>query len=291
MDLFAPVLALIGGGAIGAAIGGAVLAAQDWSGARFRAGLAIAFCLGAGLGYLVVAGPPSLDFAHFLPRLGPPSASEETERVLKTYYPDDYAAAKSTVDTLKATGASDAQTQSALRKVALSLMQRQMPLASTENALAYLDVAKDEQALLSKNPDLCYQVVMQPTPDALDQLQAALPDDLKKREASLALKLLEQTATAPQPARMTADLDSKIQIWTRDAVWGLSFDERDALQSGGALRSKAGCEVVGNYLRMLSMIGGTDAAEAYKSLSEKGLQRVNEQTPSYGSSFPAAPAT
>jgi hypothetical protein len=150
-----------------------------------------------------------------------------------------------------------------------------MPLASTENALAYLDIAKDEQEALSADPDLCYRVLIAPTPDAFDELQQKLPPDLREREAHLTVKMLEQTATAPQPAKMTDDLKGRIDIWTRDAVWGLSFEERDALKGGGALQSKAGCDLVGNFLRPLDLMGGTDAAETYKALSTQGLQSLN----------------
>jgi hypothetical protein len=32
---------------------------------------------------------------------------------------------------------------------------------------------------------------------------------------------------------------------------------------------------VGNFLRPLDLMGGSDAAEAYKALSEKGLQSLS----------------
>jgi hypothetical protein len=114
-----------------------------------------------------------------------------------------------------------------------------------------------------------------PTPEAFDELQQKLPPDLRAREAHLTVRMLEQTATAPQPAKMTDDLKSKLDIWTRDAFWGLSFEERDALKGGGALQAKAGCDLVGNFLSPLDLMGGPDAAEAYKSLSAKGLSQIS----------------
>jgi hypothetical protein len=274
-DYLAPALALFGGGALGAALGGVLLFGTQWSGARLRGSIGAAAGFGAMLGLVATYGVPTPGLAFHLPRLLPPSDAEEMERVLKTYYPDDYAAAQSTMLTLKATGASDQQVRDAERKIALPLLQRQMPLASTENALAYLDIAKDEQQALSADPDLCYRVLIAPSPEAMDELPQKLPADLKAREAHLMVQLLEQTATHPQPAKMTDDLDGKLKIWIRDAYWGLSFDERDALQGGGSLQSKAGCDMVGNFLRPLDLMGGTDAAEAYKALSEKGLQSFN----------------
>jgi outer membrane lipoprotein SlyB len=274
-DLIAPDLAFIWGGVLGAAVGGFALFAANWSGARLQGGIAACAVAGALLGMTVTRGLQTPAFASFAAGIGIASDDAEMERVLKTYYPDDYAQASATERTLKATGASDVQVKDALRKVAMSLMQRQMPLASTDNALAYLDIAKDEQEVLSADPDLCYQVLIAPTPDAFDQLQQKLPPDLRAREAHLTVKMLEQTATAPQPAKMTDDLDGRIKIWIRDAYWGLSFDERDALKGGGGLQSKAGCDLVGNFLRPLDLMGGTDAAETYKALTTQGLQQFN----------------
>jgi hypothetical protein len=116
---------------------------------------------------------------------------------------------------------------------------------------------------------------MTPSAESMDELEQKLPADLKAREADLMVKLLEQTATHPQPAKMTDDLDSRIKIWIRDAYWGLSFDERDALKGGGSLQSKAGCDLVGNFLRPLQLMGGADAAETYKAITTNGLQQFN----------------
>jgi hypothetical protein len=157
-----------------------------------------------------------------------------------------------------------------------SLMKRQMPLANDENTLALLGVAQDEQAFMAKNnPSLCYRVTMEPSADAQDELVASMPDDLRQREETLGLKLLQQTATAPQPPKPSEDLDGKLKMWALDAFNGLSFEERDALRDGGELRDKAACEAVGNLINMLAMMGGTDAVEAYKALSARGLQHMS----------------
>ena len=273
LDIVAPSVALIWGGVLGAGVGALALFAANWSGARLQVGIAACAIGGALLGRTIILLLQTPAFASFAAGAGLASDDAQMERVLKTYYPDDYAQAVSTEQTLKATGASDLQIKGALRKIAMSLMERQMPLASTENALAYLDIAKDEQEALSADPDLCYRALIAPTSDSFDEMQQKLPPGLVAREAHLTVKMLEQTATAPQPAKMTDDLKGKLDIWTRDAFWGLSFEERDALKGGGSLQSKAGCDLVGNFLRPLDMMGGADAAEAYKALSEKGLQQ------------------
>ena len=275
VSLIAPNLAIIWGGVIGAGAGALALFSASWSGVRLQAGVAACAIAGATLAYGAAIAWQSPEFKSFAAGAGLASDDAEMERVLKTYYPDDYAEAQATEQTLKATGASELQTKTALRKIAISLMQRQLPLASTENALAYLDIAKDEQAALSDDPELCYRVLFAPTPEALDEMRQKLPPDLVAREAHLTVKLLEQTATAPQPAKMTDDLKGRMAIWTRDAFWGLSFEERDALKGGGSLQSKAGCDLVGNFLRPLDMMGGADAAETYKAVSAEGLQQIH----------------
>jgi hypothetical protein len=273
-DIMVPALALLGGGAVGAALGGVAMLRSEWTGARLRGAIASCALVGAVFGLVATVGIPMPALASLLPKFGSAAAEQDTERVLKAYYPDDYAQVQSTESTLKATGASEAQVSAALHRQMLALMQRQMPLANDENALAYLEVARNEQAFMKTRPDLCYRVVMEPSPDALDELASTMPDDLKQREAHLALKLLEQTATAPQPPKPSEELDGKLKIWSWDAFNGLSFEERDALKSGGELRGKAACDAVGNLLDMLSMMGGADAVEAYKALSAKGMQRM-----------------
>ena len=275
-DIVVPALALLGGGAVGAALGGAALARTDWNGGRMRGAIAGCALVGAVFGLVATVGVPMPALASLLPKFSTSPMGDDTERVLKTYYPDDYAQAQSTQSTLKATGASQAQITAAVHRQMISLMQRQLPLASDENTLAYLAVARDEQVFMAKNnPGLCYRVTMEPSVAAQDELVASMPDDLKQREANLGLKLLQQTATAPQPPKPSADLDGKLKIWAMDAFNGLSFEERDALRDGGELRDKAACEAVGNLINMLVMMGGTDAVEAYKALSAKGLEHMS----------------
>ena len=55
---------------------------------------------------------------------------------------------------------------------------------------------------------------------------------------------------------------------------GLSFDDRDALTKGGADHDKAACEMYGNLLRIIAFSGPTEAGEALKAITVKGLQRM-----------------
>jgi hypothetical protein len=275
-DILVPVLALLGGGAVGAAVGGVALMRSDWSGGRLRGAIASCAVVGAVFGLVATVGLPMPALASLLPKSSSLAMGDDGERVLKTYYPDDYAQVQSTESTLKATGASQAQIAAAVHRQMIALMQRQMPLASNENTLAYLAIARDEQVFMARtNPNLCYRVSMEPSVAAQDELVASMPDDMRRREATLGLKLLEQTATAPQPPKPSEDLDGKLKIWAWDAFNGLSFEERDALKGGGELHDKAACDAVGNMINMLVMMGGTAAVEAYKALSAKGLQQMS----------------
>lgn len=275
LDIVAPNVALIWGGVAGAGVGAIALFAANWSGARLQVGIAACAVAGAVIGRTAVLCLQSPAFASLAAGAGMASDEAQMERVLKTYYPDDYASAQAEIQAMKATGASDDQMKDAVRRIALPLLQRQMALASTENALAYLDIANEEQQDLSADPDLCYRVLMAPTPDAMDEMERKLPADVKAREAGQMVKLLEQTATQPQPAKLTGDLDARLKIWVVDAYNGLSFEERDALKGGGPLQAKAGCDMVGNFLRPLTLMGGSDAAEAYKALYTGGLQNFH----------------
>jgi len=234
--------------------------------------------LGAGLGYFVIARPanPSLpSLAEMVPGFGEASDAVNMERVLKTYYPDDYAQAMAALDDLKSGRATQDDTERTLRTLAFPLMLRQLPLASTDNTSAYLAITRDEQALLAKDPELCGRIMDNPDPDALHDMAAAMPEQLRQREAHLAIQVLEQTATHPQPPSPKPDTDQELTIWARDAVNGLSFEERDALRAGGSQgHAAAECKVFGNLLFTLANDYPPDAAEVYKALIAKGAAHL-----------------
>jgi hypothetical protein len=278
MVVVAALLFLSGGGALGVALGATL---NVLTGGQARGAIPACAALGGALGVVMMLAVPTPELTSFLSRFGGAPTEEETQRVLKDHYPDDYAQVQATERTLTATGASQAQINAALHHQMLTLMQRQMPLASDENALAYLAVARDEYDFMKSNPDLCYRVTMQPSADTEAELVNAMPGYMREREERLELKLLEQTATAPQAPKPSKDLDGKLKMWAWDAVSGLSSDERAALQQGGELGGKAACHAVGDMLEMISW-SGSDAVEAYKALSAKGFDRMSdvEQTPS-----------
>jgi hypothetical protein len=288
MVVYVALFALVGGGALGAALG---VALNVLTGGRARAAILLFAVLGGAFCAVMTVTLPMPALTSALSSLGGAPTDEETQRVLKAYYPDDYAQTQATQRTLTATGASQAQINAALHHQMLALMQRQMPLASDENARAYLAIARDEYEFMKSNPDLCYRVTMEPSADTEAELANVLPSDLQIREQRLGLKLLEQAATAPQPPKPSQELDGKLKMWAWDAVSGLSSDERTALQSGGELRGKAACHAVGDMLEMISW-SGPDEVEAYKALSAKGFDRMSDvdQTPSVQLSGVSSPA-
>ena len=93
-DILVPALALLGGGAVGAALGGAALFRTDWTGDRLRGAIAGCALIGSVLG-LVASGVPMPALASLLPRFPSAPTQADGERILKTYYPDDYAQARS----------------------------------------------------------------------------------------------------------------------------------------------------------------------------------------------------
>ncbi len=268
----------MGGPGVIAAAAAAGLAKATGADRQIGAMAAVAALLGAGLGYFAIARPamPSLpSLAELVPGFGEADDAVNMERVLKTYYPDDYVQAKTALDDLKSGRATKDDTERTLRTIAFPLILRQLPQASTDNVAAYLAITRDEQALLAKDPDLCGRMMNDPDPDTLHDMAAAMPQQLRQREAHLAIQVLEQTATHPQPPSPKADTERELSIWAMDAVNGLSFEERDALRAGGSqLHAAAECKVFGNLLYTLVNDYPPDATEVYKALLAKGVTRL-----------------
>jgi hypothetical protein len=170
-------------------------------------------------------------------------------------------------------GASRAEMETTVRSMALPLVQRQFALASTDNADAYYDIVVEEQKLMAQRPDLCLRSMTSPSAATASEIEAAMPGDLKGRETRLVVKLLEQTATRPQPAHPPVDIDQKLTIWSRDAYDSLSFEERDALKGAGGADAQgaAACKVMGALLGMMAFFSPEDKAETFKALEAKGL--------------------
>jgi hypothetical protein len=263
-----------------AAIGGVIGAAlaqplKLTGGGKYGAG-AVGAGLAAVVGFFAVAPGSMTALGSLAPKVGAAYDAVELERVLKAYYPSDYRQVQSTLAALKARHASEAETVDALGAIEIPLMARRLPLASSKNTLAYIDLVRDEQAVLAQDPELCLRVMENPGPGSRREMNAAMPDALKRREMRLAIKVLEQTAVSPQQPRPSRDVDQKMQVWSQDAVGSLGFDGRGDLAgaSGTVARAKASCKVFGSLLQIMAGSSPDDAVEVYKALAEKGAQRT-----------------
>jgi hypothetical protein len=273
-------LTTAGAGAIGAAIAGALAGALKWEGGRLTAVMSAGVFLGAGLGFVAAepSAPPPLSApgpqVDLLAKMGGDDA--KLARVLKTYYPSDWSQVQSILAAKGAGGVQDAEARRALSAVALPLMMRQLQLANTKNVTAYLVMTRDELKVLARKPELCLAMMTEPGPDSTAHMAAAMPDDLNARDQSLAIKVLEQTATHPQPPHPSGNTDQKLALWTRDAVWSLSYNERDALSGadGPRAQGKAYCKALGSLFNTLILDHPRDAAEAYKVLAARGAARM-----------------
>lgn len=266
-----PVMVLLIGGAAGALSGVVLLFVTDWSGDKLRGAFRACAALGALLGLAVTYGVPTTSLA-FQNWLTPPSVQGEMERVLKAHYPDDYAHLETTVREMRASGASDDQMRTTVQQIGAPLVHRQMMLATTDNALAYLHILSQEQQALSADPEFCYRALVEEDSEALGELEHRLPADLVAREARLQVKLLEQTATQPQPLQVTPELKGKLGIWVGGVLNGLLPEERAALDADGPLHAKARCDLIGGLLRQLDQTGGSDGADAFKALIGPGVR-------------------
>jgi len=274
VDLLPIGLSVGGAAAICAAAAGALAGGVRWTGARLGMAVAAGALAGAVVGGATFAGPSLPDLQGILPKLVQASDAADMERVLKTYYPDDYAQAQSALSALKSGQATQEQTEDALRAIGYPLMARQISLASTDNTVAYFELTREENAALAKNPELCGRVLDDPGPDAMGDIAAALPEDLKEREARLDINVLEQTALHPQPPRPTALIDDQVSMLGRDAVWSLSFDERDALRGGGEAHGAAACKAFGTMLDTIGFNSPGVLTEIFKAVLAKGAAKL-----------------
>src|SRR5271156_2308513 len=121
-DVIVAILGLAGGAAVGGALCGASMGALGLTGGPLRTAIACAAVVGAMIGLFAVGGARAPSFSSAFAQMASRSDQAELERVMKTYYPDDYQQMQSTLATLRATGASQQQTQAAMRGIALPLI-------------------------------------------------------------------------------------------------------------------------------------------------------------------------
>ena len=209
--------------AIGGGVGGALIFVLGAAVTGRNAGLGL---IVAGLVLGAVGLPVGWGVATHLPTLAAPASSnpavlaseKDLERVMKRYYPDDYAKLRSTVFSFN---------DSQARKTAVELLQREAPKADDDSMMSMIRLADAEakQARESSSEQCAMTVRGGGLPHA---------DDALKTEATEAFAhYLEQTATDPASPRPPADLDSLSLRLAKSSVASLPEDEQHTVLIDG----------------------------------------------------------
>jgi hypothetical protein len=277
------ILGLLGGAGLGAALGGAAAGVLKWRGGAL-AGVMGGFALLGAFGGLFIVGDmkggPGLDLGAMIANANESQQEKRLLAVLKAHYPEEHTQAVQTLATLRAAKASKAEIEQAMNAIGLPLMERQIPMVDTSHAMSLLRLSREQQRVLSLNPQLCFRAMMQPGPDTLAEIEAATPPSLRARAAEVAVDVLEQTALHPQPPKPSEDLDRKTTLWMMNGISGLSFQERDQLKTMSSTptdeQAAVVCHIYANMLDVLLSASPDDAAEVYKSLTARGLAKITQ---------------
>src|SRR6185436_8013295 len=188
-DATVVILGLLGGAGLGAALGGAAAGVLRWRGGQL-AGVMGGFALmGAFAGLFLVGdmrGGPGFDLRAMMSHASESRQEKRLLAVLKAHYPEEHTLAAQTLATLRAGKASPEEIEKAMSAIGLPLMERQIPLVDTPHAQALLRLSREQQRVLSLNPQLCFRAMMQPGPETLAEIEAATPPSLRTRAAEVA---------------------------------------------------------------------------------------------------------
>jgi hypothetical protein len=112
--------------------------------------------------------------------------------------------------------------------------------------------------------------------DTAGDMMSAMPEELKEREARLAIRILEQTAIRPQPPASSPDIDLKLRVWTQDAINELPSEQRENFRgASGEAEAIASCRVYGTLITLISNADPDDAADIYKAFLQKGADWIS----------------
>lgn len=275
-DLVVTALTLLGGGAVGAALGGAFGGVVRWGGGRLHVFIIGCMAAGAGLGF-TYGGPSSIpgyvDAAEAQAMdLGLPFGGSEggVLRVLRAYYPGDYARA---VAAMKA--AEPDRRRAALNGALAPVIAREIPMADTDNALALLKLAHRRQAALMTNPSRCYRAMR----GARSQLaDSADSDALQGESMRVVARFLTQTALAPQVKAAQPDVADRLRRIAAAALSDLPPTERAALRTfphnPTVAQASAACDLGVKVYEAMLLAPDSEAAEMFKGLRATGFQRA-----------------
>lgn len=185
-----------------------------------------------------------------------------TVKVLHQYYPQEY---QQVIAMLKAATPPSAEDEKAkasiedrVRPVVTSLMARQAPKMSDDNALALFQLTVDEaQTVQQKSPEQCGKMLTSGGQFGVSA-ESILSKDEIERDAALSAKILEQTATAPAPPPPAKD-QAAITALARQAFAALPQPTRDTLlpvlqvggQPSGATQQAAMCDYTIAMLKLM----------------------------------------
>ena len=276
-------LTLLGGGAVGASLAGILGGLLKGVGARLHLFIIGGMAIGAGMGF-TYGGPTSIPGyvgaaeAQAMD-LGLPSGGREEAvlKVLRAYYPSDYARAVAVLAPRKGEHAPPVRTQAAFDRAVTPVLARETPQANTENTLDMIRLARREQKAMMSDPALCYRTMRARGRQASAFHGAAA---LRDEEMRLTARLLTQTALAPEVSRLPADVDERLRRLAGAALADLQPAERAAFLSvrGHAsptrAQASAACDLGVKLYDAMLMAPDSEAAQMYKGLASAGFQRV-----------------
>jgi len=276
-DLVVAGLTLLGGGAVGLAVGGMAGGLFGWAGERLHVVMMLAMAAGAGLALVFGdTGPaPGYEAAAQLKarELGLAGAGRDAAvlAVLRAYYPADHARVLAALDAKARGHASAAAMNHAFDQALVPIMARQLPFADTGNTVAALKLARREQQAMQIDPRACYRAMIAPTrapPVTAGDL------GLQNDERRLAARLLVQTALEPQAPRLAPDLAERLHRLASATVADLPSGERKALAAGagapGYARASASCDFGARLFDTLLLAPPDQAARLFKGLAARG---------------------
>ena len=280
-DMLVLILTVAGGSAVGAAIGGLSGGLVKWTGGKLHLFVVGCMAAGAGLGFtygepLSVPGYVGAAEARAVD-MGLPSGGSESAvlRVLKAYYPGDYAGAVLALKAGAAGKTTRSETRSAFDGAVAPVLAHELPKASTENTLAFLKLARREQKAMMGDPAACWRAMhaIGPAPAAAD-----LPQNLRDDEMRLMARLLTQTALAPQNVPLPADTSARLRRVASGAMADLPAASRQALAGiegrPNRVQAQAACDFGLRLYEALLAAPDDDAAQMFKALAASSPRRL-----------------
>jgi hypothetical protein len=242
-------LTLLGGGAVGAALAGLFGALVNWGRGRLHIAIVGGMAAGAGLGFTYGGQTTMPAYVAEAQASGLASGGREESalKVLHDRFPADYPRAVAALRSAKGAAAFD--------KVVASLIARELPMASAENAVDLIKLTRHEQAACRA-----------------ERLTAG---PLREEKLRLAARLFTQTALAPEVRVPAADTGERLRRLAAAALADLPPAERAALKRGSArAKASAACDLRLRLYDAMLLAPEDEAAALFKAQSSGGLRKA-----------------